>query len=112
MTDILPQDPNAAIKKMIALANDLIQLMQEEGRSIAMNDAIGFSVSEQSKSATATRYEQGAAEFLTRAGELRQFADKALFDELLARQTQLRELAGNNNAMLEKISGVKAANNS
>lgn len=110
MTQILPQDATAAVKKMIALTRNLQTLIDSENRSIAMNDGIGFSMNEPDKTGAAEQYELAAAEFIVRRSEFKQSVEPALFDELLATQTALKESAVANNVELGKLDGVATAN--
>lgn len=110
MTQTLPQDSTAAVKKMIALTRNLQTLIESESRAIAMNDGVGFSMNEPDKTSAAEQYEQAAAEFVMRRSEFKQAVAPALFDELLAAQTALKDIAGANNAELAKLPGVATAN--
>jgi len=110
MTQILPQDSTAAVKKMIALTRNLQTLIESENRAIAMNDGVGFSMTEPDKTGAADQYEQAAAEFIKRRSEFKQAVAPALFDELLATQGALKEAAAANNGELGKLPGVATAN--
>lgn len=110
MSNILPDDPAAAVRQMIKLTQQLTQMVEAEGRSMTMNDAVSFSVNEQDKSAMVDQYEAASAEFTVRAGDVRQAVDGALFDELIKEQQQLKTVTESNNTKLEKIPGIKSAN--
>lgn len=107
---VLPTEAAAAVKKMIQMTNELMAMLDGESRSMAMNDAISFSVTEQDKSKAVEAYEKAAREFLKRVGELRQQVDGMLFDQLLDAQAQLKTIAEANNRKLEVIPGIKSAN--
>lgn len=106
MTQILPQDSTAAVKKMIALTRNLQTLLDAENRALAMNDGVGFSMNEPDKTQAALQYEQAAGEFNGRRSEFKQSVTSALFDELIAAQTALKESAVVNNTELSKLPGV------
>lgn len=110
MTQILPQDPTAAVKKMIALANNLQTLLDSESRAFAMNDGTGFSMNEPDKTRAAQEYEAAAAEFIKRRSEFKQAVAPALFEQLLQAQTALKQVAVNNNTELGKLPGVADSN--
>lgn len=110
MTQILPQDATAAVQKVIALANNLLTLLESENRAIAMNDGIGFSVTEPDKVRAADQYAIAAAEFMQRRNEFSQSVAPSQFEELLALQGKLKAAADANNIELGKLPGVNAAN--
>jgi hypothetical protein len=110
MTQILPPDSTAAVKKMIALTRNLQTLVDSENRAVAMNDGIGFSMNEPDKTSAADQYEQAAAEFVKRKSEFKQSVNPALFDELIAAQESLKQAAVANNVELGKLPGVANAN--
>ena len=108
MTDtILPEDPTAAIQKLIDITAALNEKMEAESNALAMNDAVQYSVAEQGKDEAATIYHKAAEEFGARADELRGKVDTALIDELEAAQRTLAETAQKNVEMLKKVPGLK-----
>lgn len=107
MTDkILPDEPDAAMKKMIELTQECLALAESEDEKITRNDMVQFAVNEQNKVPAFAMYEAAAAEFRERIDSFQGKVNPMLVTELQRLQLELRERAENNNIRLEQIDGL------
>lgn len=106
MNDILPKEPEAAIRKMIAVTEALTVCMEQETNAAAMNDAVAFSVAEEAKGRAAEIYQKAAAEFQARVEDFKG-QDQALVDQLEASQHMLGEATQKNINLLKRVPGIR-----
>lgn len=108
MTNILPEDPNEAMQKMIDLTQECVSLLESEDEKITRNDAVEFTVNEQNKQKAFEYYEQAVKELSTRIEEMKGKVDPVLITDLERLQLTLKQQAAANNNRLGRIEGVKA----
>ena len=97
---VLPASPEDAINKLIDITEQLMDLMEDESRSVALNDTVLFLSTNKEKDRLAEMYKQAAAEFHTRIEEFRT-TDKALIEQLERAQNKLGDLTQANMHTLE-----------
>jgi len=107
MTNILPEQPEDAVKEMIKITESLTEDMEAETNAAAMNDAVNFSMAEQNKQKSAQVYQQAAAEFHARNDEFKT-VDVELIQKLEQTQHALGAVTQQNLKMLKKIPGVQS----
>jgi hypothetical protein len=107
MAQILPQNPEAAIRKLLEITLKLTSLMEDESRSVTLNDTVLFLSTNKEKQKLVDLYQRGATEFRIRVEEFRT-ADKALIDQLEDAQKKLGELTKANMHTLETASIANA----
>ncbi len=108
MTDekILPEDGNEALKKMISLTQECLNVLEAEGEKITRNDMVQFAVNDENKGRTFIYYEKAVNEFKERIAEMEGKVDPELVSELQNLQIKVSEQAANNNARLDQIEGL------
>jgi hypothetical protein len=108
MTDekILPEEPNEAMKTMIQLTQECLNVLEAEGDKITRNDMVQFTVNDENKGRTFIFYEKAVNEFKERLDELQGKVDPVLITELQTLQLRVADQAANNNARLEAIEGL------
>ncbi len=108
MTDkILPEEPNAAVEKMMSLAQECLNLVKAETLAIDKNNLAMFAVNESHKGKAFDFYTRAAGEFRERMDELQGKVNPTLITELQRIQLELQEQAERNNVQLEQIEGLK-----
>ncbi|MCB9990593.1 MAG: hypothetical protein H6867_04325 [Rhodospirillales bacterium] len=100
----LPQDPTAAVKAMIKLAEQLIDVMERESMALAKRDGVTFTGLQDEKSRLSGQYEAGSAAFGARLQEFRK-VDSALIDKLGALQQSLKDKTLENSSVMERMQG-------
>ena len=86
---ILPEEPNAAVEKMIELAEECQNVLQAESDRMTINDMIKFTVSAADKERIFGFYEQAVMEFKNRMDELRGNVDPAVAKRQTASQVAI-----------------------
>lgn len=101
--DILPQDPQEAVKMMIAISEELTGMINAESNAVAMNDAMTYTIAEGAKEPLLQRYERAAKEFQGRISQLRHNVPVPLVDQLEASQKALKAAAQDNITLIERF---------
>jgi len=95
----LPSDPNAALRSLIKITQNLAHLAEREHHALSVNDMMSFAIMQDEKSVTAERYAQMAANFRKRLEEFRS-ADQGLLNKLEGTQNRLGAQSRINNKMI------------
>lgn len=101
--NILPDEPNMAIAKMIDLAQECLSVLQAESDRITINDMVKFTVTAVEKEDTFSFYQRAAEEFRPRIAQLSGKVDPSLVTRLQQLQLQIAELAEQNNDRIHRI---------
>lgn len=101
---ILPQDPTDAVKHLIRIAEQLVDIMEKEGRAMTMQDGVSFTAAQEDKTRLADSYHQAAEEFKQRLMDFRS-VDRALLDKLDAVQRALLEKSKENMDVMDRLGG-------
>jgi len=99
---ILPEDTNAAMRKMIALSQELVKAYEYESNAIAMGWDLEFLQASEKKQALGGIYQQASKEFLDRTDEFKR-ADGSLIDQLTDMQSSLKFEARTNMTILSPV---------
>lgn len=100
----LPDDPTEAVKFVTNIAQKLIDVMEQEGRALTMQDGVSFTAAQEDKARLADQYQKSSAEFQRRIMDFRG-VDRPLLDKLDAIQRELKTKTEENSAAMERISG-------
>lgn len=109
LQNILPKDVNQAVRVLITISKNLLDLADEEAQSLITLDHMRFAYAQREKESLSQRYTQASEEFRGRLGAFR-MADKNLIGHLNALQNELRDKTENNNILIEQIKNRAAAN--
>lgn len=99
---ILPAKPHDAIKAMIAITNELNQMMIKEEKALATQDSISLVILESDKEEKSVQYARAATEFRERMEEFRGI-DDLLLNQLEQTQMALGTRAKNNMQQLANL---------
>lgn len=98
----LPQDPVQAVHTIMRLSRKIIDVVERESQSLAMDDMIGFGALQDYKHALSLEYQQICGEFHTRLEEFRR-VDPALMNQMDKLQHEIGERSRHNNKIIQKI---------
>ena len=96
---ILPQDPTAAVEKLIDITRDLYEVMEGEANAIAMRDEVRMLDTSARKDVLLPQYQAAAREFKDRVEEFRS-VDRVLLNQLEDQQSLLGQITNDNQQWL------------
>ena len=99
---VLPQNPAEAVKFITKLAQQLIDIMEQEGRALMVQDGVSFTAAQEDKHRLADKYQAASKEFQQRIMDFRG-VDKALLDRLDGIQRELKAKTLENSAVMERM---------
>ena len=98
----LPSDPTEAVKFTINIVDQLLEVMEEENRALMVKDSVAFTASQDQKVKLSERYQVISTEFKQRIMDFRS-VDKALLDQLDAKQRELANKTKENMQTMENL---------
>jgi len=104
--NILPEEPNMAVQKMIELTQECLNILEGESEKLTRNDLVQFAVNDEQKGRAFTFYEKASEEFKARIDALRGKVDPSLVTQLQQLQLKVADQAAFNNQRLEQIEGL------
>lgn len=99
---ILPENPTDAVKFVTKIAQQLMHVMEQEGRALTMQDGVSFTAAQEDKTRLSKQYHMASEEFKQRIMDFRG-VDKALLDKLDATQRELKAKTEENSAVLDRM---------
>ncbi|PJB69562.1 MAG: hypothetical protein CO093_10205 [Alphaproteobacteria bacterium CG_4_9_14_3_um_filter_47_13] len=101
---ILPSNATEAVKYVTKIARRLIDVMEQEGRALTMQDGVSFTAAQEDKARLSKQYQEASKEFQRRILDFRS-VDKALLDKLDGVQRELKGKSEENSAVMERMQG-------
>ena len=106
---LLPKNVNAALRELVRLSKNLVELADRETQALVTNDHMSFAFIGQDKESLTQRYMLASEEFRSRLEEFRN-ADKSILAQLNKYQAELKEKTESNNLLIGQIKDRAAAN--
>lgn len=98
----LPDDRSQALRILIRLSEQLVQLADRETQALVQDDIRSFAILQDEKEKVSTQYERAAGEFHVRLEEFRG-SDPALLNRLEKLQEELGEKTKSNTKIVERM---------
>ena len=103
MTDYkLPQDPQLAVRHVMKIVERLTQIMEDEGKALAVGDSMAFAAVQAEKDQKSKEYQQASAAFKVRAQDFLD-VDRPTLDRLDASQRALAAKAEENGRVIKTL---------
>ena len=99
--EILPHEPELAIRRLQKFVDDLLAVTREEALALESKEPRDLKLALARKEDLSFTYESAAAEFRARLAEF-ETVDKSLVRELQAAQLELQELIDENNKLYKR----------